>query len=158
MTSNPIDMCAEDVMQRKLITIQANETLAATERMLSEASVSGAPVLDETGKLLGVISMRDLMRHRAEDRELPDSVDATVFDNDIDDTEQVAFQRPSSGACAADIMTQEIVSVPPSMPLPLVAQRMLDHHVHRVMVIDRQRFVGLVSATELLGALAGMAR
>ena len=155
--THPIDICAEDVMQRQLITIRANEPLAAVEQQLSEAGVSGAPVMDEAGKLLGVISMRDLMRHHTEDRELPSDADVTVFDGDIQETEQVAFSRPDSGACAADVMTQDIVSVPPSMPLPLIAQRMLEHRVHRVMVMDRGRFVGLVSATELLGALAGMA-
>ena len=155
--THPIDVCAEDVMQRQLTMIQPNEPLPEVGRVLSEAGISGAPVVDETGKLLGVISMRDLLRHYAEDRDLPADVDVSVFDDDIEATEQVAFQRPESGACAADVMTSEIVSVPPSMPLPLIAQRMLEQRVHRVLVIDRGRFVGLVSATELLGALAGMA-
>jgi len=153
---NPINLCAEDIMQRELFTVHANESLDRTEQLLTEAGVSGVPVTDDGGRLLGVLSMRDLMRQHNNDRELPADVDATVFDDEIGETEQVAFARPAAGACAADIMTQDVVSVPPTMPLPLVASRMVSNKVHRVMVIDRGRLVGLVSATEMLGVMAGM--
>lgn len=155
--NNPINVCAEDIMQRELITIRASDTLADAERALTDAGVSGAPVVDDTGKMIGVISLRDLAQREVEDRELPTDTDVRVFDNEFDDNEEVSFQRPPSGACAADMMTQDVISVPPSMPAPLVARRMLDHRIHRVMVVDRGRLLGLVSATELLGVMAAMA-
>lgn len=152
----PMELCAEDIMQRQLFTVHANETLARTEQLLTEADISGVPVIDDGGHLLGVLSMRDLIRHRSDDGELPKGVDPKVFDNEVGDQEQVAFVRPPTGACAADVMTQDVVSVPPTMPLPLVASRMVSNRVHRVMVIDRGRLIGLVSATEMLGVMAGM--
>lgn len=152
----PIELCAEDIMQRELFAVHANESLDRTEQLLTEAGVSGVPVIDNGGRLMGVLSMRDLIRQHNNDRELPADVDATVFDNEVGETEEVAFARPPSGACAADIMTQDVVSVPPTMPLPKVATRMVSNQVHRVMVIDRGRLVGLVSATEMLGVMADM--
>lgn len=154
---NPIDLCAEDIMQRKLFTVHANETLARTEQLLTEAGISGVPVIDDGGHLMGVLSIRDLVRHRSDDGELPKGVDSTVFDNEVDEEEQVAFERPPTGACAADVMTQDVVSVPPTLSLPLVAARMVANRVHRVMVIDRGRLVGLVSATEMLEVMASLA-
>lgn len=156
MKDNPINLCAEDIMQRELFTVNANESLDRTEQLLTEAGVSGVPVIDHGGHLMGVLSMRDLMRHRNDDRDLPADAGLDVFDNEVDETEQVAFVRPRGGACAADIMTQDVVSVTPSTPLPKVASAMVNNNVHRVMVIERGRLVGLVSATEMLGVMAGM--
>ena len=150
-------LCADDVMQRKLVAIDASASLEDAERMLTEAQISGAPVLDGAGKVLGVLSIRDLLRRRAEDGELPDDADASVFDAAVDEGEAVAFERPPAGACAADVMTADVVHVPPSMPLPLVAARMVETRVHRVLVIDRERLVGIVSSMDVLTAVARMA-
>lgn len=145
---------AADIMQRKLITIQAHDTLADAERVLTEAGISGAPVVDNADRLLGVISLKDLTRRHTEDRELPEGTDRAVFDSNLGDDEAVEFERPATGACAADMMTTEVVSVPPTMSAAQIAQHMLDNRVHRVMVMDNRRIVGLVSTTELLGVLA----
>jgi len=150
------NLCAEDIMQRKLVAIGVSDTLPQAERALSEAQVSGAPVVDGNGRLLGVVSVRDLVRHRTEDQDLPDGVEAGVFDNEVDETETVAFDRPSSGACVGDVMTQDIVSVPPTTPLPQIARRMLETHVHRVLVMQGEQLLGLVSSMDVLGAVAGV--
>ena len=151
-------MCAEDVMQCKLVTVGVSDTLAEAERTLAETQVSGAPVLDTNGRLLGVVSVRDLVRHRIEDQDLPAGVEVEVFDNEVDETETVAFERPGSGACVGDVMTQEIVSVTPTTPLPMVARRMVETRVHRVLVMRGEQLVGLVSSMDLLGAIAGAAQ
>ncbi|MCB9879343.1 MAG: CBS domain-containing protein [Planctomycetes bacterium] len=148
------DLCAEDVMQRKIVTLGAGDSLPAAERTLTEAGISGAPVLDDHDRVLGVVSMTDLLRHRAEDDDIPDDAEAEVFDDSIDETEQVAFFRPEAGACVGDVMTQEIVSVPPSMPLAKIAERMVSTHVHRVLVLERGRLIGLISTMDLLEKVA----
>ncbi|MEZ6037320.1 MAG: CBS domain-containing protein [Planctomycetota bacterium] len=148
------DLCAEDVMQRKIVTLSAGDSLPTAERMLTEAGISGAPVLDDHDRVLGVVSMTDLLRHRAEDDDIPDDTEVEVFDDSIDDTEQVAFARPDTGACVGDVMTQEIVSVPPSMPLAKIAERMVATHVHRVLVLERGRLIGLISTMDVLEQVA----
>ena len=142
------DRNAADVMQRALVTVGADDLLADVERVMTDAHVSGAPVVDGAGRVLGILSLRDLVRHRADDDELPADADPSVFDD-----RRGARAR---GARAADVMTQELVTVPPLLPLPQVAQRMFEARVHRVLVEDQDELVGLVSSTDLIGAIAGM--
>ncbi len=155
---DPFDLSAADVMQQSVITVRASDSLREAERVLAEARISGAPVVDDAGAVLGVLSLRDLARHRAEDGDLPEDADVEVFDSGVDDTEQVAFDRPASGACAADVMTQDLVSVAPAATLAQVAKRMVDAEVHRVLVLERGKLRGLVSSTDLLRVLAGAGR
>ena len=155
LARNPLaDICAEDVMQSKVVTLQAGEPITVAERQLTEAQVSGAPVTDGFDNLLGIVSLRDLVRHRAEDQDLPGDADERVFDNDVDDGEYVRFERPTTGACVGDVMTTEVISVPPTMPLQRVAARMSEAKVHRVVVVDRGRLLGLISSMDILAAIS----
>lgn len=139
------DQTAADVMERTLVTVHVDDRLADVERDMTDAQVSGAPVVDNASRVLGILSLRDLVRHRAADGELPQDADASVFDD-----------RPGApGARAGDVMTQELVTVPPLLPLPQVAGRMADARVHRVLVEDGDKLVGLVSSMDLVRALAG---
>lgn len=154
--NDQLTLCAADIMQSKLVTLQASEALETAERVLTEASISGAPVVDSSDRLLGVLSIRDLVRHHTEDGDLPDGVAANVFDNEVMESEQVAFERPATGACVADVMSQDVVSVAPTASVAQIAARMIEANVHRVMVLDCERLLGLVSSTELLNVLAKM--
>ena len=154
--NDPLTLCAYDIMQNQLVTVPASDSLENAERTLTEAGISGAPVIDTSDRLLGVISVRDLVRHHTEDGDLPEGVAANVFDNEVIESEQVAFERPATGACVADLMSQDVVSVVPTASVPQIAARMVEANVHRVMVLDRDRLIGLVSSTELLKVLAKM--
>lgn len=149
------DLRAEDVMQRELVVVHASDALREVERVLIDAQVSAVPVLDDDEHLLGIVSMRDVVSRYADDHELPPDADPDAFDDEIDETEQVAFQRLDDEPCAGDVMATDLVTVGPNAMLPDVAARMVDHRVHRVLVVDRQRLVGLISTMDLLAALAG---
>jgi len=146
---------AKDVMQSELVVVHASDPLREVERMLVDAQVSAVPVLDDDEHLLGIVSMRDVVSRYADDHELPADADPDTFDDEIDETETVAFQRLEDEPCAGDVMATDLVTVGPNALLPDVAARMVDHRVHRVLVVDRQKLVGLISTMDLLGALAG---
>ena len=156
MQNQVLSLCAADIMQRNLVRVAAGDTLPEAERKLTEAQVTGAPVIDDTGRVIGVLSIRDISRHRLEDAELPADATVEVFDDETDETEQITFRRPESGACAADVMTPDVVSVTSSTAIPQIARKMLDAHVHRVLVIERGRLLGLISTMDLLGVFASL--
>jgi len=137
------DRTAADVMERAVVQVHVDDLLTDVERTMSDAHVSGAPVIDNRGRVLGVISLRDLVRRRADDQELPNDVEPRRFDG-------------PAHARAGDVMTQDLIAVPPNMPLPAVARRMADARVHRVLVGDQDRLLGLVSSMDLIGAMAGI--
>ncbi|HEX5054338.1 MAG TPA: CBS domain-containing protein [Planctomycetota bacterium] len=148
-------LCADDMMQRKLITVRASDELREVERVLAEAHISGAPVLDEDDHVLGVISMSDLIGRHVDDGARPD--DAAYPSYDDDESEQVAFRRAvANEACAGDLMTTDIASVGPAATLVEVANKMVDAEVHRLLVLDtRGRVVGIITTMDVLRAIAG---
>lgn len=148
------ELCAEDIMHEDVITVQASDPLAEAERTLVDAQVGGAPVLDHQGNPIGVVSVRDLIRHRTEDAELPEDASSQVFDDYIDETEDVSLERGGSGACVADVMATTLVSVGRTTSLVDVAKRMVEAKVHRVLVVEHGRLVGIVSTIDMLTALA----
>ena len=147
-------LCAADVMQHELVTVQASDPIREVERVLAGARVSGSPVLDENGRVIGVISSTDLVGHRADD----DHVEAFVsreIDDDGEATETVAFDGPDDSATSAcDLMTPEVASVQAAASLREVARTMVERQVHRVLVNDGDRLVGLVSTMDVLRAIA----
>lgn len=148
-------ICARDIMQRDLITVHAGDTVAEVERVLVDARISGAPVLDDEGQLLGIVSMHDIMRHHADCCDLPTTVDSHVFDDVVQETETVAFERDGEETCAGDLMTTDVIGVRPDAPLPEVAAIMVRAGVHRVVVTSGRRLLGLISTMDLMRAFAG---
>ncbi|MBZ0152209.1 MAG: CBS domain-containing protein [Planctomycetes bacterium] len=151
-------LLARDIMQRDIITVQASDTVKEVERVLVDARISGAPVLDDDGQLLGIVSMHDIMRHHADCDDLPTTVDSHVFDDLVDETETVAFERDGDAACAGDLMTTEVIGVRPDALLTEVAAVMVKAGVHRVIVRSGRRLLGIVSSMDLMRAFSGAAR
>jgi CBS-domain-containing membrane protein len=152
-TQSILELTAEDLMSRDLITIPSKMSVRAAAHLLAETHVSGAPVVDESGRCIGVLSATDLVHW-------------------VDRGEQAAKRGPSStrgyfsewevielGALPADAvschMTTNLVTSRPDARIGELAQWMLDAHIHRVVIVDeRQKPIGIVSSTDILAALA----
>jgi CBS domain-containing protein len=149
-------------MRRDVVTVSYAAPLSEIERVLTDHRISGAPVVDEAGALVGVVSLRDLIQRYSED---PDArprrgpgfyhlSSEELLDDDFD-----SFEVPEeSEETAADVMTGGIYAVPADAGLATVAATMARHGVHRLLVTDGGAFVGLVGTLEILRALRGRAR
>jgi CBS domain-containing protein len=151
------ELRACDVMQRNVISVRASDPLEEVERVLADARVSGLPVLGDEDQLVGVLSAKDLVRRRAEDAEIPEELGFEDTVLDADETEPVAYRRSRGGGlCAGDVMTTDVASIAPQASLVDAARAMVTREVHRLMVVERGRLVGLVSTMDLLRPLAGL--
>lgn len=152
-------LCAADVMQRDLITVHASDPVGDVARVLADARISGVPVLDDNEEVIGILSMADLVNRYAEDDDVPGEADYRDVDEDVVDdeaTEVVAFHRASEDEiCAGDLMTTEITFIPPTTSLREAARLMVQKHIHRLLVVDRGRAVGIVTTLDILRAVAG---
>jgi CBS domain-containing protein len=144
-------------MRTDLVTIPASTPLSEVERMLSESRVNGAPVVEASGAIVGVVSMRDLLDRYTEDpdsrpRRSPSFFHLTteeLVDEDFED-----FEGPdASEDTAADVMTAEVFTIDADADLREVARAMTRHGVHRLLVTEGGRYVGIVSTTDVLAAL-----
>ena len=148
-----------DVMRRDLVTVLAGDPLPEVERVLAAAEVGGVPVLADDGRPLGVISVRDLLRRHADDHDdsevsVRGRAAANELDGDGEFDPEAPFERHGDGACAGDVMSAGIVAVTPSTSLVEAAQRMVEASVHRLLVLDRGRLIGIVSTMDVLAAVA----
>ena len=143
-------MRVTDLMTRNCISVLPSTTLADVARIMLENHVTGLPVLDTDGKLLGIVSEGDLLR-RAElgtDGQPMNWLKALLMPSSVAENYVVTHARHVSG-----VMTKNPVSVTPATELNDVAEVMLRRHIKRLPVLDEGRLVGVISRTDLLRAL-----
>lgn len=149
-----------DLMTRRPVCIAPGTTMPALTRLFEQHKVSGFPIVNEKGELLGVVSQTDLIRRCL--TPIGDEAPGFFFQ---EVAEQIAGGGDSSEAggldaealiVVADIMTTEVVTAKPEEPLAVVAKRMVDQHVHRVVVVGASREpLGIITSMDMLRALAG---
>lgn len=163
---DPNQVFARDVMRADVLTLRPDDTIRSAAEHLEDLGVSGAPVVDVTGRLLGVLTTTDIARSEHVDREgvstrppvreaemAEGMLDATD-DDEVYPTEDFA-DRVVGRLLVSDWMTPRVLQVSPDATIAEVARRMLDDGVHRVFVTERERLVGVVSTQDLVRLLAG---
>jgi CBS domain-containing protein len=136
-----------------------NTPLIDVHRLFVEEQISGAPVIEDDGTLVGVVSSRDLLRaveeehdsgtrgHHEYFRELfPYSgPDWSMGPEDLQD-------RLAQGQ-VEDVMTREVLTIGPNASTSEAARLLRENHVHRLFVTERDQLVGVLSAFDLLQLL-----
>jgi CBS domain-containing protein len=148
---------ARDIMQAQVVTVNPGLPLADFEQLLEREGVSGMPVIDNAG-LCGVVSRTDLIRTLA-DAEGSAEVTLAYY-------QEVGGAAPSptsAGRMASDqvatkvvrdIMTTELLAVSGDRPVREVAQMMVARGVHRLLVTEGHRLLGLLTTLDLVRAIA----
>lgn len=149
---------ARDVMNDEILTVTEDMSVHELATFLTDHEISGAPVEDVDGRLIGVVSTTDLARTAfesgsAEDDEHPFYRSWAEDSLDLDDLEDLHIEE--EGLMVKDIMTPTVFAVEADAPVSHVARSMLDGHLHRLLVIEGQKVVGIVSTSDLLRLLAG---
>ncbi len=129
-------------MTRRVVTVSAETTFKEAVRLLERNRVSGLPVVDSSGKLVGIVSEADLL-NKAEKRE-PDAY--------ILESRRHRLDQSRAGAVdVASAMTRDVVSVRPDSPIALAAREMHTRGFKRLPVVDIDgRLAGIVSRSDLL--------
>ncbi|HWN45000.1 MAG TPA: CBS domain-containing protein, partial [Thermoanaerobaculia bacterium] len=144
---------AADVMNPNVLMVQEDMTVEELARFLVESEISGAPVVDAEGRLVGVVSVTDLARSVAEDldgdRPSPDFF-VSEWGGTLrrDEVEGLRFGHESEMR-VRDIMTPAIYSVDAETPIPEVAETLINSHIHRLLVTSGERVVGIVTSSDL---------
>lgn len=121
-------LMARDVMSAPVKAIGRDKPARDAERLMLRYGHTGLPVVDEQGRLSGIVSLRDVENARRHGLE----------------------HAPVKG-----IMMRQVVTVDPSMPLDQVQEIMVDRDIGRVPVIEGGQLLGIISRSDLLGQLYG---
>ena len=143
---------AADVMNPNVLVVQEDMTVEELARFLVESEISGAPVVDPEGRLVGVVSVTDLARTTADRHNADFFVSEWGGTLRRDQIEELRFGGETEMR-VRDIMTPAIYSVDAETPIPEVAETLINSHIHRLLVTSGERVVGIVTSSDLLGLL-----
>jgi CBS domain-containing protein len=142
-------MRAIDVMSSPVISIKPEATVQEAASVLAVNRISGAPVIEESGVLLGMISEADLLRRV----ELGTEVRQHRSDESRKNRGAASYVK-SYGRFVIDVMTEAVMAVEDTAPLSDVARLLEQHHIRRLPVMRAGRVVGIISRADLAAALA----
>ena len=144
-------MKVRDVMTTQVVSVPPGMRLKELARVLSEARIGGAPVLNDAGDLIGVVSEADLVGKqigRPPSRRTP-------LDWIFGDGDDAWELRRRAAITVEDAMTAPAITVSADRPLREVAALMVDRDVNRLPVMEGERLVGIVTRADLVRAYLG---
>lgn len=155
-------LTAKDIMSREVLSVNAELSLQGLAEFLFHNSISGAPVTSKDGKLIGAVSVTDIIRHEtvpekgpqfnsrhdyyvltAENRFSHQDLDALHFTTEAPVTVQ-------------DIMTPRILEVGEQDTVQQVAKTMIKNRIHRVFVTHEEKPIGIISTVDMLRIIRDM--
>ena len=115
---------ARDVMTADIVTIHASATVEQAIRVLVNARISGMPVVDDGGNLVGIISEFQLL--------------------------EVTYDPTLKASAISQLMTRDVLTVSPATLLTSVANLLVVHRIRRVPVVEDGRVVGIIARSDIL--------
>jgi CBS domain-containing protein len=119
---------AEDAMTKEVITASPDMTIDGAIQLLLDHAISGAPVVDERGCLVGIVSEYQLL--------------------------EVAYDPALRDRRVRDVMTKTPITVAPSAWLPEVVTLLVIHRIRRLPVVENGRMLGIIARRDVLRHLA----
>lgn len=150
---------ASDLMNPEVLTVREDLPVRDLASFLIENEISGAPVADAEGRLVGVVSLVDIAavasgeKHRLSRDGSAFFVDDWGDSFDEEDVEELSLSQ--EGLRVAEIMNPKIYSVTEDATVSEIASLMLKGHIHRLLVTREDRAVGIITTSDLLGLLVG---
>jgi CBS-domain-containing membrane protein len=150
-------LTARDIMTREVVIIGPEASVEDLAKLLESHRISGVPVLDAQGILVGVVTQSDLVQ-RSRDLDLPPALN--ILDLHLFLETPSHFQKRLEkllGNKVKDVMTRDPVTVAPDTPVKEIAGLMSAKGLHTLPVLDAGKLVGIVGKLDLIRGLAGPA-
>ena len=142
-------MKIHEIMTTRVVAVRMDASVQDAARLMMEHGISGLPVVDDCGRVVGIVSEGDLiLRQKPRDK-------APWWRLFFEDAEELARQyQKTAGTSVGEIMTRPVISVDSEASIERVAAILDDNHIRRVPVVDEGDLVGIVSRGDLIKALA----
>jgi len=143
-------LTAGDVMTRDVITVKKETTIRELAELFARHRVSSAPVVDDNGNMIGIVTETDLIE---QDKSLHIPTVISLFDWVIYLESDKKFEKElkkMTGQTVGDIYTQEVETVTTATPISEVADFMSSRKIHAIPVLEERRVVGIVARIDLI--------
>lgn len=143
-------MKAGEIMTREVVSVSPDTPVTDVARLMIDHGISGVPVIDR-GKIVGIVTENDLLRRveLGSQRTRPRWLEFLTSSDTL-----VAEYIKSRGRTARDVMTPNVITVPPDTAVAAIADILESRHIKRVPVVDGDKMVGIISRANLVQALA----
>ncbi len=148
------ELKVRDIMTTPVITAKPDTTVRELADILAKNKISGVPVVDDRDRVLGMVSEADVIVQDA-DLHFPYYVqflESVIYLESVHKFEE-RFRR-AFGSKVSEIMTKDVVSVPPDETVREVATLMANRNVNRLPVTQDGRLVGIVTRGDIVRAIA----
>lgn len=146
---------AADIMKTEVVTVTPAMSVEELGRLFMEKEISGAPVIDAGGKLVGVVTENDLIRRN---RRFHIPTMLRIFDAFIPMEGSKSIEREikeMSATMVKDIYSKEVITINEDTPLEEIATLMSEKKVHFLPVMREGKLVGIVGKQEVIKGIAG---
>ena len=144
---------ARDIMTKEVVTVTPDTEIIQAAKLLLKTHFNGLPVVDENGKLVGIICQDDLI---VQQKKFPLPSLFTFFDGLIPLTSYRSLEKEVDKIVASKVsqaMTPDPVTIGPDASLEDIATLMVNNNVHTLPVLDRDRLVGVIGKEDVLRTL-----
>ena len=150
-------MKVRDVMTTQVVTLKGTNTVKQATQKLAVDNVSGAPVVDDHSRLVGMISETDILKlvlKYQTELNLKDPslhiLTVPMDDQDIEDEKLREASKRISETLVSDIMTKTIMTTVPNEKIIDVVRAMMDYGVKRIPVLEKGVLVGIISRGDII--------
>ena len=160
-------MKVRDVMKSEVERLDPSMPIAEAIETLDDFEITGAPVTDESGRLLGVLSARDVTRreHVRAGRIAPEHGEFSMgepFDEEPEEEngEDVIYSKEDYSPAligqdtVAEWMNPKVITIGPDATVKEACRRMLKEHVHRLIVAEKGQLEGILSSFDIVQLVA----
>jgi CBS domain-containing protein len=153
-------LTAAAILQRDMITVAPDDTLRDALALMTENHVTGLPVMDNSSRCIGLITSSDILNYE-QDHAADSDPERTTQYFDPETQEWVSVPISAFGleefaeVRVSEVMSRNLIWVDRDTPLKVVARRMLDERVHRVLVMDaKSNLYGIISSYDFVRVVA----
>jgi CBS domain-containing protein len=150
-----------DVMETAVYSVTANVSLRDPEHAFLRERVGAVPVLTRDGDLEGIVSRSDVVRQLSLEQSLAEVAGDALREQSDEHWAEASIQAIGAAVGhritslrAGDIMIREVFTTEPDEPLERAADRLLEHRIHRLPVLEKGRLVGMLSSLDFVALFA----
>lgn len=144
---------ARDIMTKNVVTVTPDTEITQAAKILLENHFNGLPVVDDKGRLVGIICQDDLI---VQQKKFPLPSLFTFFDGLIPLTSYRSLEKEMAKIVAATVaqaMTPDPITIDPDATLEDIATLMVNNNIHTLPVLDQGRLVGVIGKEDVLRTL-----
>jgi CBS domain-containing protein len=144
---------AKDIMTKEVITVKPETTIEELARLLMKRQISGAPVVDDNGKIVGIVTENDLI---SKNSRLHIPTILRLFDAYIPlgTSKMESDIRKMAASTVGDICTKEIITVDEEASVEYIATIMTEKRIHILPVVREGKLVGIIGKKDLIKGIA----